>query len=400
MASIKRVARAGGKWAYEVHWRDHGRKRQITCKTEPQAEKEALRIEDMLAAGRSTTQLTSRKTVAEVVEACIVASEAKNKPRTVEGHRSMYKNHIAPAFGKRKITSLRAEDVEKWIAGMVRNGMSIGTARNVYRVLSKACRYAIRHDWLVNNPCADIEFPQDNSEIVDERHFLNADQVEALGQRFDSVAPVYGLIIRFAAWTGLRAGELASLRVGDLDLNAEVVQVRRTVRRKKGGGWLYSSPKSKHGVRDVPLEPGLAAELRAYMAAHPWEHDPHAPLWPGSKNTGKGGVPDWSHTFDINNFCKRYFRPIVRSGVAGLPTALRWHDLRHTYASLLSAAGVELRWVSNWMGHGSISVTEKVYVHLFRTDHSALMAKVGQFRQGSPSAARYGGVGVSAGSVR
>ncbi|MFJ9551469.1 tyrosine-type recombinase/integrase [Streptomyces erythrochromogenes] len=393
MASIKKVARANGQ-AYEVRWRDQGKDRQITCKTLPQAKKEKVRIEDLLAAGRSTTQLTSRKTVAEVIEACIVASEPKLKARTIEGQRSMYKNHIKPAFGSRRITSLRAADIEKWIAQLAKK-VAVGTAKNVFRVLSKACKYAIRHDWLVVNPCAGVELPQDNTEIVDERCFLNAEQVELLGQRFDGVAPVYGLIVRFAAWTGLRAGELAALRVGDLDLGAGIISVRRTVRRKAGGGWVYSSPKSKRSVRDVPLEPGLAAELRAYMAAHPWEHDPAAPLWPGSKNTGKGGVPDWNHTFDINNFCKRYFRPIVRSGVAGLPTALRWHDLRHTYASLLSAAGVELRLVSNWLGHGSISVTEKVYVHLFRTDHSALMARVGAFRQGSASAARYGGVGVS-----
>ncbi|MFM9605591.1 tyrosine-type recombinase/integrase [Streptomyces turgidiscabies] len=395
MASIKKVARAGGKYAYEVHWRDHGKKRQMTCKSEGAAEKEALRIEDMLSAGRSTTQLTSKKTVQEVLEAYITAGEAKLKPRTVEGKRSMAKNHILPAFGSRRITSLNVGDIEKWLSALSKE-VAVGTVRNVFNVLSGACKYAIRRDWLVNNPCTGAELPQDNSEIVDERCFLSADQVEALASRFDEVAPVYGLVIRFAAWTGLRAGELAALRVGDLDLDAGVVLVRRTVRRKKGGGWLYSSPKSKRSVRDVPLEPGLAAELRAYMAAHPWEHDPGAPLWPGSKNTGKGGVPDWGHTFDINNFCKRYFRPIVRSGVAGLPTALRWHDPRHTYASLLSAAGVELRWVSNWMGHGSISVTEKVYVHLFRTDHSALMARVGAFRQGSPSAARYG---VVAGSV-
>ena len=398
MAHILEVERANG-YAYEVHWRDHGKKRQITCKTLPAAEKEVTRIEDMLAAGRSTTQLTSKKSVAEVMEAYITAGEAKLKPRTVEGKRSMAKNHILPALGQRRITSLRAQDVEKWIAQLSKK-VSIGTTRNVYNVLSGACKYAIRHDWLVNNPCSGVELPQDNSEIVDERHFLNAIQVEALAQAMAAKEMHFGLLIRMAAWTGLRAGELAALRVGDIDLAAGVVQVRRTVRRAKGGRWAYSSPKSRRSVREVPLEPALAAELREWLAAHPLEHDPGAALWPGSRNTGKGGAVDWNRTFDINNFCKRYFRPGVRAGIAGVPAALRWHDLRHTYASLLSAAGVELRWVSNWMGHGSMSVTEKVYVHLFRTDHSSVMARVGAFRQGSPSAGRYGVKGDSAGVLR
>ncbi|MGO4427325.1 hypothetical protein AB4Z54_53630, partial [Streptomyces sp. MCAF7] len=115
MAHIKPVPRAGGKWAYEVRWRDHGKDRQITCKTEPQAEKELVRIEDMLATGRSTSALTSRKTVREVFEACMAAGEGHLKPRTLEGQRSIYNNHIGPQLGRRKITGFRATDVEKWV---------------------------------------------------------------------------------------------------------------------------------------------------------------------------------------------------------------------------------------------------------------------------------------------
>ncbi|MDX2390687.1 site-specific integrase [Streptomyces sp. DK15] len=407
MAHIRKVQRAEGA-AWELRWKDHGKDRQLTFKTEKAAEKELVRIEDLLQAGRSTTHLTERRTVAEVVEACIAAGEGSLKARTVEGQRSMYRNHIKPAFGKRRITSLRAHDIEKWVAALGKK-LGHGTVRNVYVLLNKACKYAIRHDWLVVNPCTGVALPTSHEEVQDERQFLTPSQVSALAEVLAKKEGHYGLIVRMAAYTGLRAGELAALRVRDVDMLHGVVQVRRTVRRKAKGGWIYSSPKSKKSARDVPLTGALRAELDVWLAEHPDRANPEARLWPGSRNTGRGGAVDWSRTFDINNFCKRYFRPLLRSGAlssAGMSSALRWHDLRHTYASIMAAVpGVDVYDVSRWMGHSSISVTEKVYVHLFRTDYSSKMAAVDAFlggagrslaRQGSVTPLR-GAVGQSAG---
>jgi integrase len=188
-----------------------------------------------------------------------------------------------------------------------------------------------------------------------------------------------------SSYTGLRAGELAALRIRDINLLHGVVEVRRTVHRRTGHGWVYTSPKSARGVREVPLTPALLVEMRSWLAAHPAATDPDASLWPGTRNTGKGGVPDWNAVFDINNIGKRYFRPMMRSGAllsAGISTATRWHDLRHTYASIMAAAGVDVRLVSQWMGHSSISVTEKTYTHLFRQDYTDVMARVGAFVAG------------------
>ncbi|MFI0143838.1 tyrosine-type recombinase/integrase [Streptomyces globisporus] len=390
MAGIREVARKGGS-AWEVRWTDGGRDCQTTCTTFKEAEKEKHRIEDELAQGRSTLWRVEKRTVTQVVESCIAAAVVELKPRTIEGQRSILKNHITPAFGQRRIGSLRARDIEKWIAKLAKN-VAPGTVRTIYNVLNKAMKYAIRHEWLVVNPCTGVSLPKDNSEIVDERHFLNAQQVQALASALEAKEQWFGLLVRMAAFTGLRAGELAALRVGDVNLFRGEIQVRRTVRRAKGGEWLYTSPKSKKSVRDVPLPGSLARELRAWLEAHPNRTDPAALLWPGSRNTGKGGAVDWTRTFDVNNFCKRYFRPAVRSGVAGLPTALRWHDLRHTYASLMAAVGgdVTVYDISKWMGHSSISVTEKVYIHLFRQDNTDKMSAFDAFLGGSAGAAPQG----------
>lgn len=384
MAHVKRVERANGGYAYEVHWRDHGQKRQMTCKTEPQAEREAMRIEDMLAAGRSTSALTSKKTVGEVFEACMAAGEGHLKPRTLEGQRSIYKNHIGPAFGRRRITGVRATDVEKWIAALSKK-LGHGSVRNAYVVFNKLMKYAIRHDWLVVNPCTGVATPKDHNAVEDKRQFLTPAQVEALAVAMAERREHYALIVRMAAYTGLRSGELAGLRIRDVNLFRNTVEVRRTVRRAKGGGWVASSPKTGKG-RDVPLLPRLAAELRVYLDAHPNRTNPDAALWPGSRKKFQSSEIDWNIPFDINNLIKSHFRKTVRAGVgdAGISTATRWHDLRHTYASIMAAApGITIYDVSKWMGHSSINTTEKVYVHLFRTDYTDKMSAVGAFLDGA-----------------
>ncbi|KOV66572.1 hypothetical protein ADL00_17295 [Streptomyces sp. AS58] len=393
MAHVKRVERANGGCAYEVHWRDHGQKRQMTCKTEPQAEREAMRIEDMLAAGRSTSALTSKKTVAEVFEACMAAGEGHLKPRTLEGQRSIYKNHIGPAFGRRRVTGVRATDVEKWIAALSKK-LGHGSVRNAYVVLNKLCKYAIRHDWLVVNPCTGVVLPKDHAEVEEKRQFLTPAQVEALAVKMAERREHYALVVRMAAYTGLRSGELAGLRIRDVNLFRNTVEVRRTVRRKKGGGWVASSPKSEQSVRDVPLLPRLAAELRVYLDAHPNRTNPDAALWPGSRKKFQSSEIDWNIPFDINNLIKSHFRKTVRAGVgdAGISTATRWHDLRHTYASIMAAApGITVYDVCKWMGHSSISTTEKVYVHLFRTDYTDKMSAVDAFLDGAGQALGAGG---------
>ncbi|MEV6207025.1 tyrosine-type recombinase/integrase [Kitasatospora sp. NPDC051914] len=382
MAGIREVQRKNGS-AWEVRWTDGGRDVQMTCATLKEAEREKLRIEDELDAGRSTLWRVEKRTVAQVVEACIKAGEVELKARTIDGQRAILRNHIAPALGQRRIGSLRARDVEKWVAKLAEK-LSPGTVRVIYNVLNKAAKYAIRHEWLVVNPCSGVALPKDRSEVVDDRHFLTPLQVAALAEALSEKQEWFGLLVRMAAFTGLRAGELAALRVGDVNLLRGEVQVRRTVRRGKGE-WLYTSPKSKKSVRDVPLPGALRAELEAWLAAHPNRHDPDARLWPGLRSAGRNGAAtDWDRVLDMNNWCGRYFRPLVRSGVAGLPTGLRWHDLRHTYASIMAAApGITVYDISKWLGHSSISVTEKVYIHLFRTDYSDKMSAVDAFLSGA-----------------
>ncbi len=270
MAHVKEVERKGGKAAYEVRWRDNGRFKQRTFSVRRDAERFALRIEDELHSGNTTEVYVRRgKTVADMVEASSAASAARLRPRTVTSYGNAYTCHVLPALGHRRVSTVTSEDVERWIADLSAKGLAPATIRNTYVALNKVFRYALRHNHVSRNPCAGTPLPTAGQKF--EPRFLTPDEVEAVAAQLDGFPP-YGLLVRFAAYTGLRAAETAGLQVRDLDLMRRRVTVRRTMQRIKGG-WLVGAPKSDKSRRTVPLRADLVAALADHMGQHPTPHE-------------------------------------------------------------------------------------------------------------------------------
>ncbi len=262
--------------------------------------------------------------------------------------------------------------MEKWVAELSAKGLAPATVRNTYVALNKVFRYALRHNHVTRNPCTGTPLPRTVRKF--ESRFLTPYEVEALAAELDAYPP-YGLLVRLAVYTGLRAAEIAGLQVRDLDLMRRRLTVRRTVQRVEGG-WLVGAPKSDKSRRTVPLRGDLAAALAAYMALHPAPHDREAALWPGRVRGGgvrSKSALDYGRAFDHQSFYRYYFRPAAaRVGLDGV----RFHDLRHTYASIMAALGVDVFKVSRWMGHANVSTTTSIYTHLFEDDFADDMTRV------------------------
>ena len=209
-------------------------------------------------------------------------------------------------------------------------------------LLGRVLGHAARAKAITANPVPDVQLPTDRSvgRLPHEPYFLTAQQIEDVALRLDTAHP-YGLLVRFTAWTGMRAGEVAGLNVSDLDLLRSKVTVRRT-RRKVHGDWEEHTPKSGK-ARAMPLMPWLAEDMAAYLAQHPRANEPYAPLWPGARqgSTDSGGV-DYGKPWEALTFYRRRYLPAVRA--AGLPTGqpngVTFHSLRHTFASLAASRGV------------------------------------------------------------
>lgn len=375
MANVRQVERKSGT-AYEVRWRDgNGGFKQRTFPVKREAERFALKVESELAQGASTEPLVKNsKTVAEVVAASLAASKPELKPRTYRSAELIYSGRVLPRFGKRRIATLTRADVQAWVGDLHAEGLAPMTVHHCYVALRKVCKHAL-HDRLISfNPCDGVKLPKNHDAGQFTPTFLTAAQVEALGAQLSTAAP-YDLLVRFAAYTGLRAGELAGLRVQDVNLGRGHVQVRQTMQHV-AGEWVAGTPKSKRSTRDVPLmHSGLIADLRRYLLQHPHSGDPSALFWPG-RAVGGRHRPDYSRVMDNASFRRNYFRPAL---VAAKLPDMRVHDLRHTAASLWLAAGFQPYEVSRWLGHSNVTTTDTIYAHLYVTDYTSHVARFDAF---------------------
>lgn len=369
MAHVRTLTRSDGSSAYEVRWRQAGRFRQRTLTTKRAAERFALRVEDEVEQGNSTDIYVKRsKTLADVIAASMQASAPRLKPKTIGGYEAAYRLHVLPTFGTRRIVSITSQEVEAWVQSLTAKGMAPASVRGTFVALTKAMKYAQRHDLIVKNPCTGTPLP---GIPKNEMRFLSPDEVELLACHLDEHSP-YGLIVRFAAYTGLRTGEIAGLQIRDVNLLKRVLRVDRQLQRVSGTGLVYTSPKTDNAHRFVPLRRSLTEELSHFLTSHPRRDEPTAPLWPGRQKGGER-VADFDRFMDPASFYRYYLKPAA--GAVGLGS-VRAHDLRHTYAAIAANSGVEIQKVSRFMGHHSITVTVDTYGHLFHADFDTDMDRI------------------------
>lgn len=381
MAHVREVSRKTGR-AYEVRWRDGARERQRTFSARREAERFALRIENELQDGQSTEPLVRRgKTFRQVAESMLTAAAPDLRPKSLGGYELALRLHIYPTLGDRRIAAISSLDVERWLGEMrtkvspkTGRPLAVASVRGAMIALGRVFSYAEKHRLIAVNPTPAVDMPRKASV---EHVFLTSGQVETIATALEPSAP-YNLTVRFAAYTGLRAGELAALRIRDVNFLRRHVEVRRTVQRVKGG-WRYGEPKTARSRRDVPVRRVLLEELARYLETHPYRTDRDALLWPGRVQGGYGSgksALDFDRPFDVASCYRYYFRPAAAA--AGVPEAT-WHSLRHSYASIMAAAGVDIFKVSRYMGHSNVAVTDGVYAHMFRDAADVDMDKLDAF---------------------
>lgn len=393
MARIVKVPVGQYGRPYEVRWSwydadgsRHFKKERF--RTEREAKAKKREVEQSVADANLPDYAAGRASFGEWAERWFRAVAATSKPSTARGYRNILDGSVLPAFGARRIRAITTADLQDWITTLLESGKTPPTIKHHVGTVRRVMAEAARSRAITYNPALDVRLPTDRAvgRAKPEPRFLTAEEVARVAAHLDERAWPYGLLVTFAAYTGLRAGELAGLNIGDVDPLRSVVHVRRT-RRKVKGGWEVHTPKSGK-VRRVPMPRWLGEDLAAYMAQHPRRGDAEAPLWPGRRAGGyeaaEGGgsryrraVLDYDKPFEPGTFYKRLFQPALAA--VGLPSGgggVRLHDLRHTYASLSASAGIPAYRLAEYMGHASEAVTRLVYTHLFASDAQSDMERL------------------------
>jgi integrase len=315
----------------------------------------------------------------------VKAASGKVKADTVDGYQERLAVYALPEFGAIAIASITPARCEQFLAALVARGLTPATLKHHWSVLRSVFVYALRHKAIASNPTDGVDFSANSAKRRTRRHHpLTAEQVAAVAASVGTRYPVYELLTLFAAYTGLRAEELAGCEVGDLTFAPGPDGVRasmnvRRAKKRRAGQWVADTLKSAKSARTVPLPGWLAERMRDYIDnTHPRAGEPAAPLWPnrpvgGSRRRGRLAVAplDFSEPVDTGAFYKNVLRPALEA--VGLPASrpatndapavrgVRLHDLRHTFATLQLSWGVHFMQVSKWLGHSTFTLTLDVY---------------------------------------
>ncbi len=275
------------------------------------------------------------------------------KATTYESYERLIRCHIKPELGRRKLKTLAPDHVQALYQRKLDSGLAPGTVRQVHSVLSRALDQAVRWGTVPRNVCKATTPPKPDSEEIKP---LDAEQARQLlrtagGERFEAL---YVL----AVTAGLRIGELLALRWQDVDLEAggATLSVRRTKSTAKSGP-VFTTPKNGKG-RSIKLTRHAVEALKAHRAAQNAERLKAGSLWQdnGLVFCTHGGRP-----LDSHNVARTSFKPLLER--AGLPD-IRFHDLRHTCATLLLSRGHHPKLVQELLGHASVALTLDRYSHV------------------------------------
>ncbi|NLA55339.1 MAG: site-specific integrase [Corynebacterium humireducens] len=280
------------------------------------------------------------------------------KPKTAYNRAGAWRRDVAPVWASRKAASIRKTHVSQWVADMVTAGAGASRVGQAVEVLRQVLGHGVDSRVLVSNPAAGVKLPKAQPA---RRVYLTVSQVEAVaGAVEDNAGTWAGTLVRVAAYTGLRWGELTGLRVEDVDLVRRRLHVRQAV-SAVGGRLVIGTPKT-HEQRSVPLPASLDDEVGALVSGRGL----------GVLVFGTARGTPWS----ASNFRQRVWVPSLEDVAGAVPDGLRFHDLRHTAASLAISAGANVKAVQAMLGHASAVMTLDTYADLFPDDLDAVAAAV------------------------
>jgi integrase len=283
--------------------------------------------------------------------------EATHKPpmarhTTYTQYRSMIHKHLAPNLGNVFLHKLTVQQLQAFYARKLQEGLKPNSISVIHAVLHKALENAVKWNLISRNVASLVTVPRKNPHEV---HALSTDEARKLIQAARD-SRIEALLI-IAITTGVRRGELLGLRWDDVDLERGVLHIRRTMSRVAGFGFIENDPKTKASRRRVTL-PNVALEA---LKSHRIKQD-QVKLEAGTSWIEKGLVfTNMTGNFlDPGHLLTLFYRVLDQAGLA----RMRFHDLRHSAATILLTMGVHPKVVQELLGHSTIAMTMDTYSHV------------------------------------
>ncbi len=276
------------------------------------------------------------------------------KENTIKGYRSQIDHQIKPFIGHKQLASLTTADIQKFYNKIKKEGrvhphpihghvLSDSMVRKIHMMLHEAMEVAVRERYIVRNPTDNTTIPK---KTTTEKQVLDDSQLNRFLEAIQG-EPYWHDFFYVEVMTGLRRGEICGIKWSDIDFNEGTLFIKRSVSTKEGGGVSIGETKTDAGVRTIIMPPSVATLLwkKRSDAINEWVFphytNPSDPLHPSSAYK------------KLKTLLKRLELPL-----------LRFHDLRHTFATQATDGGVDPKTLAGILGHTDASFTLDTYTHV------------------------------------
>ncbi len=360
--------RKDGRWVASIVLEDHSRKYYYgeTRKEAYDKLKKAQyeQQQGMLATG-------PQQTVKQYLEYWLEdVHKAKIRLTTYEEYRTTLNNHLIPGLGHIRLQKLTTQQIQSFYAKKQKEGFSAHRVKTIHAVLHTALEHAKRIKLVGSNVSDDVELPR-----IEQREIqpLTPEQAQLLLQKVSEHH--LEALLTLALVTGMRKGEILGLRWQDIDLQKGVLQIRRTLSYLAHHGFQESEPKTPKSKRKIVLPQFVIESLKRHRTTQLEMRLQTGATWVENDivfSNKRGG-------FIVPMTLANHFAQLLQD--IGLPH-IRFHDLRHSAATLLLSMGVSAKVVQEILGHSHFSTTMDRYSHVLPSMQQEAMDKMDSlFRQ-------------------
>jgi len=350
----RRGNKEGAIWQERKKWRAavtiEGRRITRSFDTKAECKVWLRETHDQIRQGM--TFKTSSITFGEFIQQWITIHKTQLSPKTAVRYEQLIRDYIIPQLGTIKLRDLRLDRIEAHCQSLTKKGLSPRSVRFVHSIIHRSLNDAIRKGYIGYNAAQGATLPRlehQEMEILDEDEAIRF-MITIQDSRHEGL---YHLAIK----TGMRKGELLGLTWSDLDWKKGTIRIQRQVHRVHKQGLVIQPPKTRAGKRTIQLGEKSLDALRSHqdkqqrakiVAGEAWKEKNL--IFPSTIGTYLGG----------SNLLVDFKKQLERANVK----PIRFHDLRHTAASLMLNNGVPVIVVSKILGHSKTSTTLDIYGHL------------------------------------